>query len=182
MLTACEQKIIGWLRKVTVATMKQIRHEFEVSHMTVVRALKEFGYYASYNYNENTRLVRDHYTLQRRERRLRRRRPRTLRSLWRRPPKPRRRRIPHPHPREHPRAPLRKAAASAEHSARRCSAGRARGAVIARACSKRWARAWCVRPVRRWAASSCGASSARCPRGASERDARSGRPGDRLPP
>jgi hypothetical protein len=59
MLTACEQKIIGWLRKVTTATMTQIRHEFEVSHMTVVRALKKFGYYASYNYNASYYVLRD---------------------------------------------------------------------------------------------------------------------------
>ena len=51
MLTGGEQKVIGWLRKTTVATMKQIRHQFRISHMTVVRALKKVGYYASYNYN-----------------------------------------------------------------------------------------------------------------------------------
>jgi hypothetical protein len=31
--------------------MKQLRHQFQVSHMTVVRALKKFGYFASYNHN-----------------------------------------------------------------------------------------------------------------------------------
>lgn len=51
MLTGGEQKVIGWLRRTTVATMKQIRHQFHISHMTVVRALKKFGYYASYNHN-----------------------------------------------------------------------------------------------------------------------------------
>jgi len=51
MLTGSEQKVIDWLRKTTIATMKQIRHQFQISHMTVVRALKKFGYYASYNYN-----------------------------------------------------------------------------------------------------------------------------------
>jgi hypothetical protein len=51
MLTGGEQIIINWLRKATVGTMKQIRHQFHVSHMTVARALKKFGYYASYNYN-----------------------------------------------------------------------------------------------------------------------------------
>ena len=51
MLTVGEQKVIGWLRRTTVATMKQIRHQFHISHMTVVRALKKFGYYASYNHN-----------------------------------------------------------------------------------------------------------------------------------
>jgi hypothetical protein len=51
MLTGGEQKVIDWLRKATVATMKQIRYQFRISHMTVVRALKKFGYYASYNCN-----------------------------------------------------------------------------------------------------------------------------------
>jgi hypothetical protein len=51
MPTGGEQIIINWLRKTTIGTMKQIRHQFHVSHMTVVRALKKFGYYASYNYN-----------------------------------------------------------------------------------------------------------------------------------
>lgn len=59
MLTGGEQKVIGWLRKTTVATMKQIRHQFRISHMTVVRALKKFGYYASYNYNAAYYVLRD---------------------------------------------------------------------------------------------------------------------------
>ena len=59
MLTGGEQKVIGWLRTTTVATMKQIRHQFQISHMTVVRALKKFGYYASYNYNAAYYVLRD---------------------------------------------------------------------------------------------------------------------------
>lgn len=59
MLTGGEQKVIGWLRKTTVATMKQIRHQFRISHMTVVRALKKVGYYASYNYNAAYYVLRD---------------------------------------------------------------------------------------------------------------------------
>ena len=59
MPTGGEQKVIGWLRKTTVATMKQIRHQFRISHMTVVRALKKFGYYASYNYNAAYYVLRD---------------------------------------------------------------------------------------------------------------------------
>jgi len=39
--------------------MKQIRHQFHISHMTVVRALKKFGYYASYNYNAAYYVLRD---------------------------------------------------------------------------------------------------------------------------
>jgi len=59
MLTDGEQKVIGWLRKATIATMKQIRHQFRISHMTVARALKKFGYYASYNYNAAYYVLRD---------------------------------------------------------------------------------------------------------------------------
>jgi arginine repressor len=51
MLTDHEQKVINWLRKTKVATMRHLRHQFQISHMTVVRALKKFGYYASYNHN-----------------------------------------------------------------------------------------------------------------------------------
>jgi hypothetical protein len=59
MLTGGEHKVIGWLRKATVATMKQIRHQFQISHMTVARALKKFGYYASYNCNAAYYVLRD---------------------------------------------------------------------------------------------------------------------------
>ena len=59
MLTEGEQRVIAWLRKATVATMKQIRHQFHISHMTVVRALKKFGYYASYNHNASYYVLRD---------------------------------------------------------------------------------------------------------------------------
>ena len=59
MLTSGEQKVIDWLRKLTVASMKQIRHQFHISHMTVVRALKQFGYFASYNYNAAYYVLRD---------------------------------------------------------------------------------------------------------------------------
>jgi len=59
MPTDGEQGIIAWLRKATVATMKQIRHQFHISHMTVVRALKKFGYYASYNHNAAYYVLRD---------------------------------------------------------------------------------------------------------------------------
>ncbi len=59
MFTEGEQSVIAWLRKVTVATMGQIRHQFRISHMTVVRALKKFGYYASYNHNAAYYVLRD---------------------------------------------------------------------------------------------------------------------------
>jgi hypothetical protein len=59
MLTSGEQKVIDWLRKSTVATMDQIRKQLRISHMTVVRALKEFGYFASYNHNAAYYVLRD---------------------------------------------------------------------------------------------------------------------------
>jgi hypothetical protein len=59
MLTGGEQGVIAWLRKTTVASMKQIRHQLRISHMTVVRALKKFGYYASYNHNASYYVLRD---------------------------------------------------------------------------------------------------------------------------
>jgi len=51
MFTDREQKLINWLHQVKIATMRHLRHQFQISHMTVVRALKKFGYYASYNHN-----------------------------------------------------------------------------------------------------------------------------------
>jgi hypothetical protein len=59
MLTNSEQAIVEWLRKVTVATMKQLRHQFQISHMTVARALKKFGYFASYNHNASYYVLQD---------------------------------------------------------------------------------------------------------------------------
>ena len=51
MLTEREQKLVDWLKKRKVATMKHMRHQFQLSHMTVVRALKKYGYFTSYNHN-----------------------------------------------------------------------------------------------------------------------------------
>jgi hypothetical protein len=51
MLTEKEQKIVDWMRKRKVATMRHLRHQFQVSHMTVFRALKKQGYLTSYNHN-----------------------------------------------------------------------------------------------------------------------------------
>ncbi len=39
MLTDREQKLVHWLRSRKVATMRQLQHQFQVSHMTVFRAL-----------------------------------------------------------------------------------------------------------------------------------------------
>jgi len=51
MLTERERKLVDWLKKRKVATMKHMRHQFQLSHMTVVRALKKYGYFTSYNHN-----------------------------------------------------------------------------------------------------------------------------------
>jgi hypothetical protein len=45
------QKLIAWMKAQKVATMKAIRHKFEISHMTVFRVLSEYGYHTSYNHN-----------------------------------------------------------------------------------------------------------------------------------
>jgi hypothetical protein len=47
------------LKKRKVATMKWMRHQFRLSHMTVFRALKEYGYHTSYNYNAKYYTLRD---------------------------------------------------------------------------------------------------------------------------
>jgi hypothetical protein len=51
MLTKKEQKLVDGLRKRKVATMRHLQHQFQVSHMTVFRALKKEGYHTSYNRN-----------------------------------------------------------------------------------------------------------------------------------
>jgi hypothetical protein len=59
MLTDLEQKVVKWLRKVKVANMRQLQQQFQISHMTVVRALKKFGYYTSYNHNAGYYVLQD---------------------------------------------------------------------------------------------------------------------------
>ena len=51
MLTKKEQKLVDWLRTRKVATMRHLKHQFQVSHMTVFRAFKKQGYHTSYNRN-----------------------------------------------------------------------------------------------------------------------------------
>lgn len=51
MTTKSHQKLVKWMKNRKVATMKAMRHQFQLSHMTVFRILKEYGYYTSYNYN-----------------------------------------------------------------------------------------------------------------------------------
>ena len=51
MLTIKEKSVVDQLREWKVATKKRLCHQLQISHMTVVRALKKFGYYTSYNKN-----------------------------------------------------------------------------------------------------------------------------------
>jgi hypothetical protein len=59
MLTKAEEAIVLWMRRVKVTTMQQMRERFDVSHMTVVRALNKHGYYSSYNHNGKFYVLRD---------------------------------------------------------------------------------------------------------------------------
>jgi hypothetical protein len=59
MLTEREEKLVRWLRQRKVATQRHLQHQFQVSHMTVFRALKKYGYYTSYNYNAGYYTLRD---------------------------------------------------------------------------------------------------------------------------
>jgi hypothetical protein len=59
MLTDREQKVVNWLQKRKVATMRQLRYQFRLSHMTVIRALKKYGYYTSYNHNAGYYVLQD---------------------------------------------------------------------------------------------------------------------------
>ena len=53
------QKVIAWIKTRKVATMKALRHQFQVSHMTVFRILSEYGYHTSYNRNAAFYALRD---------------------------------------------------------------------------------------------------------------------------
>jgi len=50
-LTGMDSKVVRRLRLKRVATMKALREYLDVSHMTVVRALKKYGYHTSVNRN-----------------------------------------------------------------------------------------------------------------------------------
>jgi hypothetical protein len=51
MLTIKEKSVVDQLRAWKVSTKKRLCHHLQISHMTVVRALKKFGYHTSYNKN-----------------------------------------------------------------------------------------------------------------------------------
>lgn len=50
-LTHTEARVVGRLRKTRVDTMHQLCQHLQVSHMSVVRALKKYGYFTSVNHN-----------------------------------------------------------------------------------------------------------------------------------
>jgi hypothetical protein len=50
-LSEKEWSVVGRLRRKRMATMKTLRDELGVSHMTVVRALNKYGYLSSVNHN-----------------------------------------------------------------------------------------------------------------------------------
>lgn len=50
-LTRTEASVVARLRSNRVATMNSLRQQLRVSHMSVVRAIKKYGYYTSINHN-----------------------------------------------------------------------------------------------------------------------------------
>ena len=52
-LTRKEKAVIDQLRLWKVSTKKKLCSHLQISHMTMVRALKKFGYYTSYNKNSS---------------------------------------------------------------------------------------------------------------------------------
>jgi hypothetical protein len=59
MLTHGEQRVVDALRKARIATMQSLRNRFQLSHMTVFRALRKYGYFHSYNYNASYYVLHD---------------------------------------------------------------------------------------------------------------------------
>jgi len=57
--TSKEQAVIDTLLECQVCTLKDLREHLEISHMTVVRALKKYGYHTSYNKNSAYYTLRD---------------------------------------------------------------------------------------------------------------------------
>jgi hypothetical protein len=50
-LTTSEAAVVARLRHLRVATMATLRNLLDISHMTVVRALRKHGYFTSFNHN-----------------------------------------------------------------------------------------------------------------------------------
>ena len=58
-ITKTENTIIEHLRKLRIATKADLCSTFKVSHMTVVRGLKKYEYYTSYNMNSAYYVLKD---------------------------------------------------------------------------------------------------------------------------
>jgi hypothetical protein len=58
-LTPKELTVVQRLRRQRVATMKTLRQQLAVSHMTVARALRKYGYYTSVNHNASFYTLHD---------------------------------------------------------------------------------------------------------------------------
>ena len=54
-----ESPVVALLRGERVATMSTMRQKLEISHMTVFRALRNYGYLTSYNLNASYYTLRD---------------------------------------------------------------------------------------------------------------------------
>ena len=50
-LTSKQNAVVDHLRRCHVASMNQLMQSLDLSHMTVFRALKKYGYYTSFNHN-----------------------------------------------------------------------------------------------------------------------------------
>ena len=58
-LTQKESEVVQRLRRKRIGTMKILREELAVSHMTVFRALNKYGYYSSVNHNASYYTLHD---------------------------------------------------------------------------------------------------------------------------
>jgi hypothetical protein len=58
-LTASEAAVVERLRHLRVATMATLRNLLDISHMTVVRALRKHGYLTSFNHNSTFYVLAD---------------------------------------------------------------------------------------------------------------------------
>ncbi len=58
-LTAAEAAVVDRLRCLKVATMAVLRDLLDISHMTVVRALRKYGYFTSFNHNSSFYVLAD---------------------------------------------------------------------------------------------------------------------------
>jgi hypothetical protein len=58
-LTRTEASVVARLRSKRVATMKSLCQQLRVSHMSVVRALKKYGYFTSINHNASYYTLHD---------------------------------------------------------------------------------------------------------------------------